>query len=166
MKIRKDSGAGRPMTIKVWFALWLKMKGYTIQYFAKITCLSEQTIQYWMEGKRGLYRRNAFLLRAMFPDIPIHAYGGAMPKLSDPLPGNARTADLYRYMLRNMDLFKHAAEPPKFHRLTIDELRQQAAEDATKALKARKGAVPPGQPDADRISDVFPPADEGGKPII
>jgi hypothetical protein len=110
MAYKKIRGIGPEINYKTWLALWIDMKGWSVDTFARILCYSHVSVQKWRKGRIGPHA--AQLIRARWPDAPVHRLGGHVPRINEPLPINARTPDLYRFMFKKMGLIGEKAICP------------------------------------------------------
>ena len=107
---RRKGGKGRPVVYKTWFAVWMSMKQITIDEFAKICLVSTPSVERWRAG-RVMSPHMAKLIKAWFPDAPIHAYGGPVVLLKEPLPMCSRSAEMYKFIFRLGGMIDDLAHP-------------------------------------------------------
>lgn len=132
-------GNGNQPRVVTWLGLWLLMRRYTYKRFAKICICSENAVERWAIHRRGMSVRSARIMRALFPDCPISIRGGMVPLLSEPLPYNARTVKLYRFLLAFVGQRSHAS-PSRLWPLALEKARLGDRSEPS------EGAGPAGQP--------------------
>lgn len=101
MSQRKSLTMGRPTTYITWLSLWMDMRRFSVDNFSRMLCYSEMAVYNWRAGK-VMGRHAAQLIRARWPDAPIHLRGGHVSKIHEPLPTSARTPEMYRFLFRKM----------------------------------------------------------------
>ncbi len=96
---RKKGSRGRPVVFVTWFGVWMEMRQLTIPEFARILMVGTASVERWRAGK-PINRHMARLIKAFFPDAPIHSYGGPVARLSEPLPTCSRSLEMYKFIFR------------------------------------------------------------------
>lgn len=107
---RSTTGMGRRVRHKTWFSVWICMKRISVKELARITLVGTATIERWRVG-RPVSRHMAQLLKAFFPDIPIHTYGGPPARITEPLPTQSRSLEMYKYIFHLGGLIDDLADP-------------------------------------------------------
>ena len=107
---RKGRRFGRPVVFRTWFGVWCEMKGLGIAEMARILMVGPASVERWRAG-RPINRHMARLVKAFFPDAPIHGYGGPVALLRDPLPVQARSVEMYKFIFRMGGLISDLAHP-------------------------------------------------------
>lgn len=119
---RKKSGQGRPITFRTWLTCWMAMKSLTIEEFAKILMVSTASVERWRAG-RPINHHMAKLVKAFFPDAPIHGLGGPVALITQPLPTQTRSTEMYSFIFRItgfIDGLAHPAAMAKARGIGID----------------------------------------------
>lgn len=162
--------AGRQPIYKTWFAMWIDMRGFTIPRFARVMLVSPNTIAKWRNGA-SMTRRNAIMMRSLFPDAPVHALGGPVIHMTEPLPINARSKRMYRFIFRQFDLIETEQMPTEVWPKAVEEARLRHAYYGRHAHKPER-SIEPSQsafssspPNPDRVADVLPPTLGGEQPV-
>ncbi len=112
---RKKGGRGRPVIHRTWFALWMSMKELTIPELARIIMCSTASVERWRAG-RPIDRHMARLIKAFFPDVPIHSFGGPVVKIDQPLPIQSRSTEMYKFIFKMGGLIDGLANPEAIER--------------------------------------------------
>lgn len=150
MSWRKKSNRGKPSAHRTWLSVWMEFKGLSINEFGRILLAGHATVERWKGGRR-VSRHYAQLVRAFFPDCPIHLHGGPPTPIHEQIPGNARTPEFYRYIFKIADLIEDLAYADAIGLAREKHLRSEASQ----------GPLLRGEPDSKRIADVLPPAPGG-----
>lgn len=132
---RKSRTRGRPIKFKTWLGLWMDMKGFTIEAMARMMYFGEMSIKRWRAGN-AIGRHAAQLMRSRWPDAPVALRGGHVPRLDEPLPINARTPDLYRYLFKKMGVIGEKEIAP---------IALERARGIVFGLKPEKVSIPSGE---------------------
>lgn len=118
MAYLKRRNIGRPVSYKTWFGLWMDMRCFSIDGFGRAVLYSAMAIKRWRAGG-AMGRHAAQLIRARYPEAPILLLGGRVPSLKDTLPINARTPEIYRFLMRKMNVIDEGKVASK----TLDQAR-------------------------------------------
>ena len=167
---------GRRTVYHTWFALWMDVRGLTIHRLMNLLQVAPSSIVKWRKG-RPMRRHMATLIRALYPEAPINRGGGPVPRLQDRLPIHARTPQLYRFLMKRLGFIQKTETPEQIWPVALEEARltlrkkkefqntiiSEADRRFIDRLKAGQSTILPGQPNANGIANVFPPADESGK---
>ena len=91
--------------MRTWLGVWLAMKNISIVDFARVTMTAAASVHTWARGG-NMSRRQARLIRAFYPDCPIHRLGGPVYLVTDKLPMNARSWQFYRFIFNIAGIIK------------------------------------------------------------
>lgn len=108
---RKHPTKGRPIVYKTWLSLWLDARQVTAEGFARAVCYSLMSVHRWRRGG-PMGEHAAQLIRARWEDAPINRRGGRVIPISAPLPINARTPLLYRFLMKKAGIIGEAKIAP------------------------------------------------------
>ena len=86
------------------------MKGLTVPEFAKILMVATSSVDSWRKGN-PMNSHMAMLIKAFFPDAPVHSLGGPAARISEPMPTQTRSPAMYKFVFRLGGLIDDLAHP-------------------------------------------------------